>query len=372
MSNKTSSRTGATANGTTANGAAQGGSRLQNDPLARFVTRRSQSTKPTPVQIDRQRMSQTMFRPHATRGGVRMMNKPQVPVVAFTTKALEQIGAYVGLMDKEIAWMSSVKKHNDGLYVVDECFLFGQAVHSTTAEIDPEKLGQLIHEILQERPDDGMEVVNSLKCWGHSHVNMGTSPSGQDDRQMDDFGDTVADFMVRVIANKKGDIRVCVWDYDQGLIFEDIAWTFLDAHNADRLNAVADEIEAKVTNLGFGASLGSTTGSVYTRGTAAATQDDQADFGFDDAELSADFYSDLSMIDPQDTNGMTALADAYGVPLEAVAEMLGADAYEDAPGAVSGPPQAVRVGASGGIDLDDPWADDGSYTPQTSRRVSGR
>jgi hypothetical protein len=300
-----------------------------------------------------------------------MMRKPPMPVVAFTTKALEQIGAYVGLMDKEIAWMSSVKKHNDGLYVVDECFLFGQAVHATTAEIDPEKLGQLIHEILQERPDDGMEVVNSLKCWGHSHVNMSTSPSGQDDRQMDDFADTVSDFMIRVIANKRGDIRVCVWDYANEVIFEDLPWTFLDAQNADRLNAVADEIEQKVTNLGFGASYGSSTTSVYSSGTAAATQDDQADFGFDDAEFSADFYADLSEIEPQDTEAMTQLAEAYGVPFEAVAEMLGADACEDAPGAVSGPPQAVRVGAFDTGDLDDPWADDGSYLPANSRRARG-
>ena len=68
---------------------------------------------------------------------------------------------------------------------------------------------------------------------------------------------------------------------------------------------------------------------------------------------------------------MTQLAEAYGVPFEAVAEMLGADAFEDAPGAVYGPPQAVRVGAFDTGDLDDPWADDGSYLPDNSRRARG-
>ena len=351
-----------TTNGTTAAVATSG--TTARTPAARNVT------------IQRTRMRKTTFNPHDTKGTVRVMQP--TPKVAFTQEALDKMGAYVGLMDREIGWLSTVER--DGAhFLVTDCYLFGQAVHATTTEIDPEKLAELIHEILQQDPENGVEIVNSMKCWGHSHVNMGTSPSGQDDRQMEDFGKTVDDYMIRVIANKRGHVRVDVWDYENGLIFEDLPWTVAEEEDTDTLNAVADEIEDKVTHLGSsfaGYSYGGQ--SSYAGGTAFAGSPATPSTGTAQRPRQLPFMDED---DPQDAGANTSSGADWGDPDEpygdmlfdprsltlAEAESLGipTDMFLEAAAA-----EASLAGESF-WDTDETEADDGSYDPARSRRARG-
>ena len=59
---------------------------------------------------------------------------------------------------------------------------------------------------------------------GHSHVNMSTSPSGQDDKQMEVFADSNDDFFIRIITNKQGNLRLDIYDFESGIIYEQLKY----------------------------------------------------------------------------------------------------------------------------------------------------
>lgn len=202
----------------------------------------------SPLRIDRSKMRRARFQPTEGRMSVRLMYEH--PNVAFTQEAIDKMGAYVGLMSYEVGWMASVERSSTDLFVVTDCFLFGQDVHSTTTEIDAEMMGKMAHEIIASNPENGAEIINSLRCWGHSHINMATNPSGQDERQMEDFASMVEDYMIRVIANKRGDMRVDIFDYERGLVFENVDWDIIDDMSCD-LSDAARELEEKVSVIGY-------------------------------------------------------------------------------------------------------------------------
>lgn len=166
------------------------------------------------------------------------------PVVAITTHALQQMRAYTEQCSDEIGWLGTVTYHpKENAYLIHECRLFEQEVHSATTEITAEGLSSFGEELLQQ--DDGMEVWNNLKMWGHSHVNMGTTPSGQDDDQMETFQDN--DFFIRIITNKKGALRCDVYDFTTSIAYLDVAWfrhsTAEERQLQEQINALQDQLE---------------------------------------------------------------------------------------------------------------------------------
>ena len=75
-------------------------------------------------------------------------------------------------------------------------------------------------ELMQQ--DNGMDIWNNMRVWGHSHVNMSTSPSGQDDKQMETFLENENNFFIRIIGNKKGDFKIDIYDYEVGVLYENM------------------------------------------------------------------------------------------------------------------------------------------------------
>ncbi len=158
----------------------------------------------------------------------RLQTKPTVtvleqclPDVIINSNALVKMQLYVDKCDDEIGWLGTAYKQKNTIYVED-VYLFEQEVHSTTTEITPEGLSKFGEELLKQ--DNGIEIWNNLKVWGHSHVNMSTSSSGQDDKQMETFANNGHDWFVRIIANKKGEMQIDLYDYSQGIIYKDLPW----------------------------------------------------------------------------------------------------------------------------------------------------
>ena len=69
-----------------------------------------------------------------------------------------------------------------------------------------------------------MDIWNELRGWGHSHVNMGITPSGQDDNQMETFSEGGHPCFLRIIANKKGEFRIDLYDFQQGILYSNLPW----------------------------------------------------------------------------------------------------------------------------------------------------
>ena len=147
--------------------------------------------------------------------------KGYMPELYIYNDAMNKMEEYIRQSDLEIGWLGCATKE-DGNYYIEDVFLFKQEVHSTTTEITTEGLNEFAMEILQE--EDGMEKWNNMRVWGHSHVNMSTHPSSQDESQMDLFLENTNEFFIRIIANKKGDYNISIYDYEVGICYEKVPY----------------------------------------------------------------------------------------------------------------------------------------------------
>ena len=143
------------------------------------------------------------------------------PKISININAKNKMKEYVRQSDLEIGWLGTSRRVGNVFYI-DDVFLFRQEVHATTTEITTEGLNEFAMELLYE--ENGVEIWNNMKLWGHSHVNMTTSPSGQDDKQIEVFAENAEDFFIRIIANKSGDFRIDLYDFTTGVIYEKLPY----------------------------------------------------------------------------------------------------------------------------------------------------
>lgn len=144
-----------------------------------------------------------------------------VPNVIIMKEALIKMKLFIQGCSDEIGWLGTAHQEKDNI-IIDDVILFDQEVHSTTTEITPEGLSKFGEELL--KLPNGVDLWNSIKVWGHSHVNMGTNPSGQDDDQMITFKDCGHDWFIRIIGNKSGDLKLDIYNYKQGITYKNIKW----------------------------------------------------------------------------------------------------------------------------------------------------
>lgn len=129
--------------------------------------------------------------------------------VYILPQARQKMEMYCDLSDGEIGWLAFVEKYDGVGFLITDCVLLKQEVNGTTTEIDP----MALIEFWDATP---IEKQGLIKMWGHSHVNMSTSPSGQDDSQMEYFKDG-NEWFIRLITNKKREYHIDVFDYKNGL-----------------------------------------------------------------------------------------------------------------------------------------------------------
>lgn len=165
--------------------------------------------------------------------------KEIVPSVTISERAMAQMFIYTKEVQDEVGWLGTAFKNGRDIHI-EETFLFDQEVHATTTEITPEGLEKFAMELLST--PEGASKWNDIKMWGHSHVNMGVTPSGQDDKQMEEFSRIGHDFFVRLICNKKGELRIDVYLYEDGLVFKDVPWKALNNENPT-LKALEKQME---------------------------------------------------------------------------------------------------------------------------------
>ena len=143
------------------------------------------------------------------------------PKISINLNAMNKMKEYVRQSDLEIGWLGTSRRVGN-IFYIDDVFLFKQEVHATTTEITTEGLNEFAIEMLCEK--NGIEIWNNMKMWGHSHVNMPTTPSGQDDKQIEVFAENAEDFFIRIIANKSGDFRIDLYDFTTGVIYEKLPY----------------------------------------------------------------------------------------------------------------------------------------------------
>jgi hypothetical protein len=153
------------------------------------------------------------------------------------------------LVHTEIGFLGIVRRDlAANTILVERIMLFEQEVHASTTEISPGGVGKVMHELISSAADPaaGVDQVNRMLYWYHSHVNGAVSPSGQDEDQMKLFKDNRSPYFLRAIGNKQGNLRIDFFDYAHGIIVRDIPWSIEGENDEARTKYWQDEIAAKV------------------------------------------------------------------------------------------------------------------------------
>ena len=110
----------------------------------------------------------------------------------------DEISEYVKQCSDEIGGLGTLIFDDKGTAHVEQLFMVKQKVHGSTCELDPEDINRVMFEVFEQ------DCKGQLCFWWHSHVNMGTSPSGQDDTTMAQIGN--AGYSIAMIINKIGEM----------------------------------------------------------------------------------------------------------------------------------------------------------------------
>lgn len=144
--------------------------------------------------------------------------------VLIELEAYKKMHYIVDECDKEVGWLGVVDRQGD-TFIIKDVFLFKQQTSSVTCEITPEGIADMVDEILQE--PNGAELIEKLLLWGHSHVNMATLPSAQDEAQLMSFEENGNDWFLGLICNKKGSFNFTYIDYIKQIKVSDLKWKVL-------------------------------------------------------------------------------------------------------------------------------------------------
>lgn len=136
-----------------------------------------------------------------------------VAKLVIELNAWMKMQALIDKCDKEIAWHGLVEKDNN-TYTIKDIVIFPQTVTGATVTSDETEYSLW----LAQQPDD---VFNKLRFHGHSHVNMGVTPSGVDTAYQEDMIHNVQDFYIFAIFNKKGDNWCTIYDVQDNIVYED-------------------------------------------------------------------------------------------------------------------------------------------------------
>lgn len=180
------------------------------------------------------------FSPHSFTREILVYDVPEIQV---SRQAFNDMLILVDEADGEIGWLGTVKKEGN-VYTIEEVFLLKQNASSATTQITVDGLAEYSQELLTQ--PDGMDKLSRTQFWGHSHVNMGTSPSGQDESQMSLFKENGNEFYIRGILNKKGRMEFAFFDWKRNIRINDVPWKLVEAVDNSRREMLKKQIEDKV------------------------------------------------------------------------------------------------------------------------------
>lgn len=118
------------------------------------------------------------------------------PTIYLTPAVKEKLDLYIEHSNTEISGVGNISINNNTL-LIDEIYLLEQKNTAVNTDIDSEVFSKFCTELVKER-----KSIEGLKFWWHSHVNMNTFWSAQDEQAIETLE---TDFLVSIVGNKKGD-----------------------------------------------------------------------------------------------------------------------------------------------------------------------
>ena len=137
--------------------------------------------------------------------------------LSFTEKAWQKMQTLIREFDKEVAWHGVAKRdeNEENGFIISDILVYPQEVTGATVNTDQAK-----YEMWLMSHDD--EVFNNIRMQGHSHVNMGTSPSSVDLEHQRKIIEQLDDsmFYIFVIWNKRNEKTIKIYDFANNTLYE--------------------------------------------------------------------------------------------------------------------------------------------------------
>jgi len=136
--------------------------------------------------------------------------------VCYTQEAYRKIVALVMEFDTEVGWHGTASRINDNEYLIDDILVYPQEVTGSTVKTDQAKFENWLYGELDD------DTFNKIRTHGHSHVNMGVSPSSVDDTHRQKLVDQLEGdmFYIFSIWNKSLQAYTLVYDLKRNLLFD--------------------------------------------------------------------------------------------------------------------------------------------------------
>lgn len=168
------------------------------------------------------------------------INPENRPKIFITSKAYSKMLQYTLQSTLEIAWHGTVTNPHENEYVVTDVMLYPQTVSAATVTTDQAKYNAWLDSL-----DD--DVFNQIRFQGHSHVNMGTTPSTTDTTYYKDLIKTLnrAEYYIFLIMNKRQEFYTEIYDLKNNLHYTntEIDLIILDENGEQILNDVEIDIK---------------------------------------------------------------------------------------------------------------------------------
>ena len=146
----------------------------------------------------------------------------------------------VNAFSDEVAWHGTVTRKAANEFIIEDIFVYPQEVTGATVSTDQEGYTKWLYEF-----DD--ETFNQIRMQGHSHVNMGVSPSGVDSGHREKILDQLEPdmFYIFMVWNKRLDSHTLIYDMANNILYEDKDVT-VKLLGDDSLDAFLADAEKKV------------------------------------------------------------------------------------------------------------------------------
>lgn len=135
--------------------------------------------------------------------------------VWFEPAAFAKMLVLVHRFSDEVAWHGVIRRTARDTFVVSDILVYPQEVTGSTVTTDQERYQKWMIEL-----DD--EVFNAMHYQGHSHVNMGVTPSPVDEA----FYESILaqlnadDWYVFMVINKRMEVYIKIYDMKSNTLYE--------------------------------------------------------------------------------------------------------------------------------------------------------
>lgn len=139
------------------------------------------------------------------------------PTVYITTEAYLKMRKLVDDVATEIGWYGTVTKCPglDNVFIIEDILVYPQTVTGATCEQDDDKMFEFEMSLTTDQ-------VNHKRFQGHSHVNMGVTPSGVDEQFYQDLLTQVTDYFIITVTNKNKAYTTRFYDIANNILYSDV------------------------------------------------------------------------------------------------------------------------------------------------------